>query len=306
MAKVLVTGGAGFIGTNLVEELLPLHQVIVVDNLSTGKRSNLLKGVKFYEADILEPGFDKIVADELPDFIVHLAAQVNVTGSLQNPFFDLQLNITGTLTVIEAARNNGVKKVIYPSSAAVYGNPQFLPITEEHPVAPMSPYGISKHTPEHYFQAYFENYGLQYTVLRFANVYGPRQDSSGEGGVVAIFTNRLLKNELVRIFGDGEQTRDFVFVKDVARSIISALTKGNNRIYHVGSGKQVTINELFYQMQTLTETAVKPEYLPARPGDIRHSLFDITKIKTELGWEPKTDLTAGLAETIQWFQRTRL
>jgi UDP-glucose 4-epimerase len=235
-----------------------------------------------------------------------LAAQGNVAISLQKPFFDLQSNITGTLNVIETARMHGVKKIIYPSSAAVYGNPQFLPINEDHPVAPMSPYGISKHTPEHYFQVYFQNYGLKYTVLRFANVYGPRQDASGEGGVVAIFTDRLLKQEPIQIFGDGEQTRDFVFVKDVARAIIKAFTNGDNQIFNVGSGQTISINGLFHKLQILAENTIRPEYLQSRTGDIRHSSFDISKIKTNLEWDPKTDLGSGLAMTIQWFQRTKL
>jgi UDP-glucose 4-epimerase len=303
MPKVLITGGAGFIGANLAEELLPIHQLVVVDNLSTGKRSNLAVGAKFYEADIMDKDFEKILAGERPDFIVHLAAQSNVAVSLQKPFFDLQSNIMGTLNVIEAARSYGVKKVIYSSSAAVYGNPQFLPITEQHPIAPMSPYGISKHTPEYYFQVYSENYGLKYTVLRFANVYGPRQNSSGEGGVVAIFSDRLLNKRLPQIFGDGEQTRDFVFVKDVARAIIRALTDGDNQIYNVGSGQKVSINSLFQQLQILTQNTVKPQYLPARPGDIRHSLFDITKVKAGLAWEPETDLIDGLTKTIKWFSQ---
>jgi UDP-glucose 4-epimerase len=306
MSKILVTGGAGFIGSNLVEGLLPLHQVSVVDNLSTGKRSQLLSGARFYEADILEKDFLKIVAEVMPDYIIHLAAQVNVATSLSQPFRDLELNILGSLKVMEAARLYGVQKIIYPSSAAVYGNPQFLPITEEHPVMPMSFYGISKHTPEHYFQVYAETYGLRYSVLRFANVYGPRQDSSGEGGVVAIFADRLLQSEPIRIFGDGEQTRDFVFVKDVAQAITQAMTHGDNQIYNIGSGQKVSINSLLHELQILAGSNTEPEFLPARPGDIRHSLFDISKAKSNLDWMPKTDLNTGLAATIEWFQRTRL
>ncbi|HBE77546.1 MAG TPA: UDP-glucose 4-epimerase [Firmicutes bacterium] len=306
MSKILVTGGAGFIGSNLVEELLPLHQVSVVDNLSSGKRSQVLNGAGFYEADILEKDFLKIVAQVMPDYIIHLAAQVNVATSLNQPFRDLELNILGSLKVMEAARLYGVKKIIYPSSAAVYGNPQFLPITEEHPVMPMSLYGISKHTPEHYFQVYSATYGLRYSVLRFANVYGPRQDSGGEGGVVAIFADRLLKNEPIQIFGDGEQTRDFVFVKDVVQAITQAMISGDNQIYNIGSGQKVSINGLLHELQILTGSNTEAEFLPARPGDIRHSLFDISKAKSSLHWMPKNDLNTGLSTTIEWFQRTRL
>jgi UDP-glucose 4-epimerase len=301
MAKILVTGGAGFIGINLLEELLPDHNLVVVDNLSTGKGSSILNDVHFYRMNILEEEFDKVVAKEKPDFIVHLAAQINVPESFASPVFDLESNILGTLKVLEAAKRAEVQKIIYPSSAAVYGSPQFLPITEEHPVAPMSFYGISKHTPEHYLQTYFHCYGLDYTVLRFANVYGPRQESEGEGGVIAIFTDNLLKNKPLVIFGDGEQTRDFVFVKDVARAITRSFSTGGHQIFNIGSGKKVSVNQLFQQIKSLTKSNVNPQYFPARPGDIRDSIFDINKARKYLGWEPQITLEQGLRLTMDWF-----
>ncbi|HBF37672.1 MAG TPA: UDP-glucose 4-epimerase, partial [Firmicutes bacterium] len=299
--KILVTGGAGFIGANLLEELLPHHQLVVVDNLSTGKASNILNEVRFYQTDILSEGFAEIVAMEKPEFIIHLAAQINVAESFVRPLADLETNILGTLKVLEAAKRNGIQKVIYPSSAAVYGCPQFLPISEDHPIAPMSFYGISKHTPEHYLQVYFQTYALRYTILRFANVYGPRQDSGGEGGVVSIFTDNLLKNKPLLIYGDGEQTRDFVFVKDVAGAICKSLTAGDNQIYNIGSGQKISINDLFQQIKKLTASKVRPQFLPARSGDIRDSLFNISKAQLGLGWEPKTSIDTGLRLTMEWF-----
>ncbi len=301
MAKILVTGGAGFIGINLLEELLPHHRLIVVDNLSTGKGSPILQDVHFYSMNILDEEFEKIVDQEKPEFIIHLAAQINVPESFASPVFDLESNILGTLKVLEAAKKNGVRKIIYPSSAAVYGSPQFLPITEEHPIAPMSFYGISKHTPEHYLQTYFHSYGLDYTVLRFANVYGPKQDSGGEGGVIAVFTDNLLKNKPSSIFGDGEQTRDFVFVKDVAGAIIKSISTGNHQILNIGSGRKVSVNQLFQQIKSLTQSSIRPRYLPTRPGDIRDSIFDIGKARKVLGWEPQTTLEQGLRLTMEWF-----
>ncbi len=301
MAKILVTGGAGFIGINLLEELLPYHRLVVVDNLSTGKGSPILQDVHFYPMNILDEEFEKIVTQEKPEFIIHLAAQINVPESFVNPIFDLESNILGTLKVLEAAKKNGIQKIIYPSSAAVYGSPQFLPITEEHPIAPMSFYGISKHTPEHYLQTYFHSYGLDYTVLRFANVYGPRQDSGGEGGVVAVFTDNLLKNKTLSIFGDGEQTRDFVFVKDVAGAIIKSISTGNHQILNIGSGRKVSVNQLFQQIKSLTQSSIEPQYFTNRPGDIRDSIFDIAKARKVLGWEPQTTLEQGLRLTMEWF-----
>ncbi len=301
MAKILVTGGAGFIGINLLEELLPLHRLVVVDNLSTGKGGPILQDVHFYPMNILDEEFEKIVAQEKPEFIIHLAAQINVPESFVNPIFDLETNILGTLKVLEAAQKNGVQKIIYPSSAAVYGSPQFLPITEEHPIEPMSFYGISKHTPEHYIQTYFHSYGLDYTVLRFANVYGPWQEAGGEGGVIAVFTDNLLKSKPLSIFGDGEQTRDFVFVKDVAGAIMKSLSTGSHQILNIGSGRKVSVNQLFQQIKSLTQSSIEPQYLPNRPGDIRDSIFDIAKALKVLGWEPQTTLEQGLRLTMEWF-----
>ncbi len=301
MAKILVTGGAGFIGINLLEELLPLHRLVVVDNLSTGKGAPILQDVHFYPMNILDEEFQKIVAQEKPEFIIHLAAQINVPESFVNPIFDLETNILGTLKVLEAAQKNGVQKIIYPSSAAVYGSPRFLPITEEHPIEPMSFYGISKHTPEHYLQTYFHSYGLDYTILRFANVYGPRQEAGGEGGVIAVFTDNLLKSKPLSVFGDGEQTRDFVFVKDVAGAIMKSLSTGSHQILNIGSGRKVSVNQLFQQIKSLTQSSIEPQYLPTRPGDIRDSIFDITKARRVLGWEPQTTLEQGLRLTMEWF-----
>ena len=211
--EVLVTGGAGFIGSNIVDGLIEAdHQVIVVDNLSTGKKENLNEQAEFYNLDLEDQELKEIFRENEISHVIHHAAQIDVQHSIKDPLFDAQNNILSTINLLECCRAYNVKKIIYASSAAVYGEPDYLPVDEDHPIKAMSPYGISKHTPEHYIKMYSELYNLKYTIFRYANVYGPRQDPKGEGGVVSIFVDKMLAEERPVIFGDGQQTRDFVLI----------------------------------------------------------------------------------------------
>lgn len=302
--RVLVTGGAGFIGSHIVDALLKAgHEVLVVDNLSSGKKENLPPEVPFYQMDITDPGIAGIFEAARPQAVIHQAAQVAVPVSLRDPVFDARVNIIGTLNLLEAARRVKVGKMVFASSAAVYGNPNYLPVDEDHDLRPLSGYGISKHTVERYLEAYQELYGLSWTALRYANVYGPRQDAQGEGGVVAVFIDKLLHNQRPQIFGDGEQTRDFVYVKDVAAANVAALSAGDNQILNISTGKASTVNELYSLLKQTIGSALEPEYAPPRPGDIVHSYLDNSKAVARLNWQPQYELARGLKETVEHYLR---
>lgn len=300
MDRVLVTGGAGFIGSHIVEGLVAEGcQVAVVDDLSTGKREYVPPGVDFYQCDICSPELMEVFEAFRPEKIVHAAAQIDVGTSLDKPDFDARVNILGSLNVLELARRSGCTRIVYSSSAAVYGNPQYLPIDEGHPLCPISPYGISKHTVEHYLHMYRELYGLDYVVLRYANVYGPRQDASGEGGVVAIFTHRLLEGEPPVVYGDGGQTRDFVYVKDVAKANVLALGVGGGYTLNVSSGIETSINELVTCLRAKTGYKGQVLYEKQRPGDIGRSVLCNRKSEEALNWKPEVDLVVGLGKTAE-------
>lgn len=295
--KVLVTGGAGFIGSHIVDLLIQnRHEVIVVDNLSTGNRKNISGNIKFYETDILDPYLAEIFDSERPECVIHQAAQANAQKSIEQPAFDGTVNIIGSINVLENCKNYGTKKIIYASSAAVYGNPISLPITEQHLVCPISNYGVSKHTVEHYIEIYAQLYGIKYTILRYANVYGPRQNCGGEGGVVSIFFDRLKKGDQVCIYGDGGQTRDFVYVKDVAQANIAAMMHTVNDTVNISTCKTTQITQLFYILKSLIVSEAQPINMPAKQGDIRNSCLDNSKALTLLGWKPIYSLETGLAE----------
>ena len=262
--KILVTGGAGFIGSHVVDAYLAQgHDVVVVDNLSTGRKANLNPDATFYQADIRGSELEGIFAREEPQIVNHHAAQVDVRRSVADPIFDADVNVTGTLNLLECARHHGVEKVIYISTGgAVYGEPEYLPCDEAHPIRPLAPYGVSKHTVEHYLFLYRHNHGLPYTILRYPNVYGPRQDPYGEAGVVAIFTKQLLQGEQATIYGDGFQERDFVYVGDCAWANVLALTAGENDIYNLASGEGTTINALFALLKEITGSGRAAAYGP--------------------------------------------
>lgn len=306
--RVLVTGGAGFIGSHIVEQLVAGGAIVaVLDDLSRGSLTRLPRAVSLYHGDIRDQEFvQETMERERPRVVFHHAAQVDVQTSLADPARDAAVNITGTIHLLEACRRAGVEKVIYASSAAVYGDPLYLPVDEHHPVRPLSGYGISKHTAEHYLEACRVLYGLDYTVLRYANVYGPRQDATGEGGVVGIFVHRLLQGEAPCIFGDGEQTRDFIYVGDVASANLAAIRRGSGRVINVSTGRATSVNHLVNLLQQVTGSDIKARYCPPRPGDIRHSYLCCELARRELGWRTLTDLSTGLNMTVEWYKREML
>ncbi|WP_373230220.1 NAD-dependent epimerase/dehydratase family protein [Cohnella sp.] len=303
MKKIIVTGGAGFIGSHLVDHLVSLgHRVLVVDNLSTGKREQIHPEAEFIRMDVLEQGLSDVFLQFRPEAVYHLAAQVSVFRSIEQPLMDAQINIMGTLAVLNACKAAVVRKFIYASSAAVYGYPEEKKIQEKHVVKPLSFYGISKHTPEHYTALYRDLFGLDYTVLRYANVYGGRQDAQGEGGVVSIFASKLLLGEQPIIYGTGEQTRDFIYVRDIVAANIAALEKGGGLTMNISSNSSVSINGLLREMCSMCEIAFSPRYDPARSGDIQNSVLDNRMALQELKWSPVYSLRDGLKETLQSYQ----
>jgi UDP-glucose 4-epimerase len=302
--KVLVTGGAGFIGSHIVDRLIQEgHDVVVVDNLSTGKKKNLNRAARFYKMDILSPKIEKIFKKEKPDLISHHAAQMDVRRSVADPIFDAQVNILGLLNVLENAVRCGAKKVIFASSGgAVYGEQQVFPAPETHPLHPVSPYGISKLSGEHYLYYYQRAAGLSYVALRYANVYGPRQDPFGEAGVVAIFSQKTLLNDQPIINGNGKQTRDYIFVEDVVEAHMAVLEDGVQGIFNVGTGKETSVNQLFRHLVEITGAKVKEVYGPEKRGEQIRSVLDHTKLKKSTDWEPKVQLQDGLKVTVDFFR----
>jgi len=306
--KILVTGGAGFIGSHVVDVYLEAgHQVAVVDDLSTGRRSNLNPGATFYRLDIRSPELRDVFERERPEVVNHHAAQMDVRRSVADPLFDADVNVRGSLNLLECARQSGVRKFIYISTGgAVYGEPVYLPCDEEHPIAPLCPYGVSKHTVEHYLYLYHQLYGLDYTVLRYPNVYGPRQNPQGEAGVVAIFTAQMLQQARVVINGSGDQERDFVYVSDCARANLLALENGAGRIYNLGRGAGTSVNDIFRFLQSLTGYARQPDYGPPKAGETFRIYLDASRARRELGWQPTVDLEEGLQRTVAYFREVEL
>jgi UDP-glucose 4-epimerase len=303
--KILVTGGAGFIGSHVVDTYLAAgHDVVVVDNLSTGKRANLNPAATFHEVDIRDDKLGDVFAAEQPDVVNHHAAQASVPLSVSRPTFDAEVNILGSLNLLEQARAHGVRRVIYASTGgAVYGEPHYLPCDESHPIQPLSPYGASKHAVEHYLQLYHQLYDLGYTILRYANVYGPRQDPHGEAGVVSIFTDHMLAGEPATVYGDGLQERDFVYVGDCARANLAALEQARDGIFNVGTGAGTTINDLFDRLAAITGYPHRRQNGPARLGDVYRSYLSAERARAELGWQPAFDLQQGLQATVASFRQ---
>lgn len=300
--KILVTGGAGFIGSHIVDKLVDQgHQVVVVDDLSSGKREYINSKAKFYKINIQDKDLEKVFIKEKPEVVDHHAAHINIRESVKDPIFDAQVNILGTVNLLENCRKYKVKKFIFASTGgALYGDTDITPTPESHPTKPFSPYGVTKLCTEDYLYYYKQVHGLDYVILRYANVYGPRQDPYGEAGVVAIFVQKLLKNEQPIINGDGEQTRDYVYVDDVADANLLAL-ESNKNIYNVGTGIETSVNELFHKLVDITGISQSEKHGPALPGEQKRSCLSFTKIKEKLGWEPKTTIDEGLKKTVEWF-----
>jgi UDP-glucose 4-epimerase len=306
-----VTGGAGFIGAGLVERLLAEGEdVDVIDDLSTGSLANLGPAramadgrLNFHRLDVRHPGLADLLAQRRPEVVFHLAAQADVRVSVENPVLDADVNILGSLRVCQAALQAGARKIVFAGSGGtLYGVPEALPVAEAHSRRPVSPYGVAKKAVGDYLHYYKEIQGLDYTVLALANVYGPRQDPHGEAGVVAIFAGRLLAGETPTIFGDGNQTRDFVFVDDVVDAFARARSAGSGLLANVGTGTETTVNELFATMARLTGFDGPADYAPARPGELQRSALDPALAGAELGWKPLHSLEDGLDRTLAWFR----
>ncbi len=298
--KVLVTGGAGFIGSHVVDMLLEDdHQVVVVDDLSTGRRSNLNPRAKFYQLDIRSPELEAVFVTERPEVIDHHAAQMDVRRSMVDPVFDADVNILGSIKLAQLAVKYGVRKFIHISSGgAAYGEPMYLPCDENHPVQPLCPYGASKYTFELYLYLFKVNYGLDYTVIRYPNVYGPRQDPRGEAGVVAIFAGQMLRGLPVTINGDGEQVRDYVYVTDCAQANLMVLESGDGQVYNLGYGVGITVNKIFEHLRGLIGYEQEANFGPAKPGETYRIYLDARRAGVELGWKPTVKLADGLHRTV--------
>ena len=302
--KILVTGGAGFIGSHLVDRLIQEgNEVIVVDNLSTGKRKNINKKAQFYKMDIQSKRIERVFRNERPLIVVHLAAQMSVRHSTDDPGFDAQVNILGTINVLEHAVRQGVRKVTFASSGGVvYGEQEIFPASESHRTEPLSPYGISKLAGEKYLAYYANATGLRYVALRFANVYGPRQDSEGEAGVVAIFSKQMLDGGQPIVNGTGKQTRDFIYVDDAVEAILVTLGEDVQGIFNVGTGQETTINECYGIIKSLTKCQCKELYGAAKKGEQFRSVLDVTKLREVFGWDPQVNLQEGLTRTVDFFR----
>ncbi|MCI0519385.1 MAG: NAD-dependent epimerase/dehydratase family protein [Chloroflexi bacterium] len=307
--KVLVTGGAGFIGSHVVDICLKNdYEVVIVDDLSTGRESNLNPAAKFYKMDIRDKALAEVFAAERPDFVDHHAAQMDVRRSIVEPLFDADVNIVGSLNLIECAKQYGVRRFIYISTGgAVYGEPEYLPCDEAHPINPICQYGASKHTVEHYLYMYKVNYGMDYTVLRYPNVYGPRQDPHGEAGVVAIFCGQMLNGQPVVINGDGQQERDFVYVGDCARGNLLAIQAERGvGIVNLGSNRGATVNDIFAHLRRATGYPHEAKHGPAKLGETRFIYLTYDKALRELGWQAQVSLEEGLAKTVDYFRAVEM
>jgi UDP-glucose 4-epimerase len=301
--KVLVTGGAGFIGSHITDVLLENgFDVIVMDDLSSGRKENVNPGAKLIEADVTRAEALQILRRESPNFIVHHAAQISVSRSVKAPYMDARTNIMGTLNMLEFARLTGVKKFVFASSGGtIYGDPKEQPIIEKYPYNPMSPYGISKAVIEWYLRFYNKEYGLQYTSLRYSNVYGPRQDPHGEAGVVAIFARKLLAGEACTINGDGKYVRDYVYCRDVARANLLALKSNITGGFNICTEVPTDVNRLYKKLSKALGIEKKPLYGPPRAGDLRKSVLSYAKAKKVLKWKPEVTLDEGLKKTAEYF-----
>lgn len=297
--KVMVTGGAGFIGSHIVDELLrENYQVVIVDNLVTGREGRIPAEASFYKADI-RTSLENIFTIEKPDIIIHQAAQVSVSNSVSDPLYDAEQNILGTVNLLNCAVKFNIKKFIFASSAAIYGNPHFLPITENHPSQPLSFYGLSKLTAESYIQMFADYHDLPYSIMRYSNVYGTRQDAYGEAGVIAIFKERILAGESPSVYGDGNQTRDFIYVKDVARANVAAITNKNSGIYNISSHERISVLGLIKEFEKITSADVNVTFFEERNGDIRDSVLSNAKASADLKWLPETVIQTGLKMTLE-------
>ena len=302
--NILVTGGAGFIGSNVADAFIAEgHTVSIVDDLSSGKPENVNPKAHFYQYDIQSPGVETIFEKGKIDVICHHAAQMDVRKSVADPKFDASVNIYGMLNLMELGVKYKIKKVLFSSTGgAIYGEQDYFPADEQHPLCPLSPYGITKLATEKYLFFYKATYGIEHVILRYANIYGPRQNPHGEAGVVAIFASKMLKGEQPVINGDGKQTRDYVFVGDVVRANVMALRHENSDIFNIGTGIETDVNELFRHIRAFTGSQCEERHAPAKAGEQFRSVIDHTKAKKILGWEPTVNVEEGLRRTVDFFK----
>ena len=305
--KIIVTGGAGFIGSSVADRFIQEgHKVTVIDNLSTGVESNINKKARFFKVDIRSAVTDKIFEKVKPDILCHHAAQIDVRKSTDDPIFDADVNILGSLNLLKACVKHKVKKVIFASTGgAIYGEQDYFPADEKHPARPLCPYGVAKLTIEKYLHFYRETHGLEYVSLRYANVYGPRQNPFGEAGVVAIFAERLLSGKKAVISGDGKRTRDFVFVNDVVQANLLALDYPKSDIFNIGTGIETNINSIFRVLKKLTGSKQKEIHAPPKPGEQERSVLDYSKAQRLLKWKPRYQVPEGMARTVEFFQEAK-
>jgi UDP-glucose 4-epimerase len=302
--KILVTGGAGFIGSNVADDYVNAgHEVAIVDNLSTGKEENINPKVKFYNIDLLDiETLEFAFRDFKPDIVNHHAAQIDVRKSLEDPASNADTNIIGSINLFELSINYGVKRIIFSSTGgALYGEPKDLPASEDTLIEPLSPYGVAKYCVENYLNYFKRLYGIERVILRYANVYGPRQDPLGEAGVVAIFTGKILKGETPIIYGDGNQTRDYIYVSDVVRANVLAL-EGKEGIFNIGTGRETSVNGLIGIFSKVLGREINSEYASPRKGEVYQISLDGEMAKKELSFEPKYSVEEGIRKTIDWYR----
>ncbi len=299
--RILVSGGAGFIGLHIVEAYLAAgHEVAVVDNLATGRRANVARGATLHEVDLHARELERIFAEFRPEVVNHHAAQASVKVGNADPVHDLEVNGGGTARLLQLCVENGVRKVIYSSSGGtVYGEPRSLPVAEDHPIAPRSNYGTSKYVGELYVQLAARTAGIDYTIFRYGNAFGPRQDPHGEAGVIAIFTGLMLAGQPCTIDGDGEQKKDYLYVGDIARANVLALDGGSGLVANIGTGVGITVNHIFQVLAEATENTIAARYGPPRAGDVRNFWLDCALAKRELGWEPTVSFEEGVRLTVE-------
>ena len=304
--RVLVTGGAGFIGSHVVDRLVAAgHTVSVVDDLSTGRAENVNPRATLHQCDIRKPELPRVVAETRPDAVVHLAAQAAVPRSVEDPMFDASVNVLGTINLLDACRHAGTRRVVYVSTGgAAYGDTDVLPTPEEHPTRATSPYGVSKVAAERYLECFAGLTSMTELTLRLANVYGPRQRPDGEAGVVAIFARRLLTGQRCTIYGDGEQTRDYVYVADVAEAAELALGSSARGVVNISTGRETSVNALHRQVAAAVGVNGTPEYAAARPGEVRRSVLANARAGALLGWQPRSPLERGIGATLDWMRAT--
>ena len=302
--KIVVTGGAGFIGSHIVDAFIEKgHEVHIIDDFSTGRKENVNPKATVHKLDIADPKAAALIGKLKPDALYHQAAQMDLRLSVEDPLLDARINIIGFLNLLEACKNSGVKKVLFASSGgAVYGEQETFPAAEDHGTRPASPYGVSKRAGELYLSYYYQAFGLPYTALRYANVYGPRQSTRGEAGVVAIFLSLLLQGKTPVINGDGRQTRDYVYVDDVVAANIAALDAQFVGELNIGTGLETDVVEIFRQLREASGSKIEAQHGPAKPGEQRRSCIDARRAAEALGWRPKMALSEGLRRTAQWYR----